>query len=195
MWDGFIELDGNSAICLTNKAYLRTITSGRQGFDRWGKHKWRRNVADVVARLIAALEPEDVVLGGGNVKHLEKLPKGCRAGDNANAFLGGYFRFGRSKEHEYEKQLQNHSPIARSPSARHGGPRSHLQEVRKQHFAELFALTISAAKPYDAEGGGRLLRLLEESRDRSDDQAPLFNSRRNPGCGSGSTLCSAATKI
>ena len=63
---------------------------GQRGLDRWGKPKWRRNVADVVARLIAALEPEDVVLGGGNVKHLEKLPPGCRAGDNANAFLGGF---------------------------------------------------------------------------------------------------------
>jgi polyphosphate glucokinase len=40
--------------------------------------------------LIAALEPEDVVLGGGNVKQLETLPPGCRAGDNANAFIGGF---------------------------------------------------------------------------------------------------------
>jgi polyphosphate glucokinase len=63
---------------------------GQRGLDRWGKQKWRRNVADVVARLIAALEPEDIVLGGGNVKHLDKLPPGCRAGDNANAFLGGF---------------------------------------------------------------------------------------------------------
>jgi polyphosphate glucokinase len=30
------------------------------------------------------------VLGGGNVKRLKRLPKGCRAGDNANAFLGGF---------------------------------------------------------------------------------------------------------
>jgi polyphosphate glucokinase len=63
---------------------------GQRGLDRLGKHKWRRNVADVVARLIAALEPEDVVLGGGNLKQLEKLPQGCRAGDNANAFIGGF---------------------------------------------------------------------------------------------------------
>ena len=63
---------------------------GQRGLDRWGKHKWQRHVADVVARLIAALEPEDVVLGGGNVKYLEKLPPGCRPGDNANAFLGGF---------------------------------------------------------------------------------------------------------
>jgi polyphosphate glucokinase len=31
-----------------------------------------------------------VVLGGGNVKKLKKLPKSCRAGDNANAFIGGF---------------------------------------------------------------------------------------------------------
>ena len=43
-----------------------------------------------MARLAAALEPDDIVLGGGNVKKLKELPPGCRAGDNANAFLGGF---------------------------------------------------------------------------------------------------------
>jgi polyphosphate glucokinase len=70
----------------------RTFESyvGVRGYDRLGKKKWRKEVADVVARLIAALEPEDVVLGGGNVKRLKELPRGCRAGDNANAFSGGF---------------------------------------------------------------------------------------------------------
>ena len=63
---------------------------GIRGLKEHGKKKWRRYVADVVERLIAALEPEDVVLGGGNVKNLKKLPLGCRAGDNANAFVGGF---------------------------------------------------------------------------------------------------------
>ena len=63
---------------------------GRRGLEKWGKKKWRRHVADVVAALHRALEPEHVVLGGGNVKHLEKAPPGCRAGDNANALLGGF---------------------------------------------------------------------------------------------------------
>jgi len=63
---------------------------GVRGYDRLGKKKWRQQVADVVARLSAALEPEDVVVGGGNVKRLKELPPGCRAGDNANAFLGGF---------------------------------------------------------------------------------------------------------
>jgi polyphosphate glucokinase len=63
---------------------------GERGLERVGKQKWRRHVADVVARLAQALEPDDIVLGGGNVKHLVKLPPGCRAGDNANAFVGGF---------------------------------------------------------------------------------------------------------
>ena len=63
---------------------------GERSLEKRGKKKWRRHVADVVERLIAALEPDDVVLGGGNVKKLKELPKGCRAGDNANAFLGGF---------------------------------------------------------------------------------------------------------
>jgi polyphosphate glucokinase len=63
---------------------------GLRGLEKYGKKKWRECVEDVVARLTAALQPDDVVLGGGNVKELKKLPKGCRAGDNANAFVGGF---------------------------------------------------------------------------------------------------------
>jgi len=62
---------------------------GLHGLETHGLEPWRRDVEDVVARLIAALEPEDVVLGGGNIHQLETLPPGCRAGDNSNAFLGG----------------------------------------------------------------------------------------------------------
>jgi polyphosphate glucokinase len=63
---------------------------GLRGLTAHGKKKWRKYVVEVVARLVAALEPDDVVLGGGNVKYLDVLPPGCRAGDNANAFLGGF---------------------------------------------------------------------------------------------------------
>jgi polyphosphate glucokinase len=63
---------------------------GIRGLKKWGKKKWRRYVADVVSRLIAAIEPADVVLGGGNVKKLKKLPPACRVGENANAFRGGF---------------------------------------------------------------------------------------------------------
>src|SRR4029077_19683350 len=63
---------------------------GARSLAKRGKKKWRSHVAEVVNCLIAALEPDDVVLGGGNVKKLKELPKGCREGDNANAFLGGF---------------------------------------------------------------------------------------------------------
>jgi polyphosphate glucokinase len=67
---------------------------GRAGLERYGKKKWRRHVADAVARLIAALEPDDTVIGGGNVRRLGALPPHCRAGDNANAFRGGFRLWG-----------------------------------------------------------------------------------------------------
>jgi polyphosphate glucokinase len=63
---------------------------GRAGLERNGKKKWRRHVADVVERLTAALRPDDTVIGGGNVKKLDALPRRCRAGENANAFRGGF---------------------------------------------------------------------------------------------------------
>jgi polyphosphate glucokinase len=63
---------------------------GVRGLEKHGKKKWRHYVADAVERLVAAIEPDEVVLGGGNVKKLEKLPPGCRAGDNHNAFIGGF---------------------------------------------------------------------------------------------------------
>jgi polyphosphate glucokinase len=63
---------------------------GIRGLEKHGKRKWRRHVADAVQRLIAALEPKDVVLGGGNIHKLKRLPAGCRAGENNNAFLGGF---------------------------------------------------------------------------------------------------------
>jgi len=63
---------------------------GLRGLKRLGKKKWERYVAFGVARLVDALHPDDVVLGGGNTKKLKHLPPGCRRGDNANAFLGGF---------------------------------------------------------------------------------------------------------
>jgi polyphosphate glucokinase len=93
---------------------------GQRGLEHWGKHRWRRHVADVVARFIAALEPEDVVLGGGNLKQLENLPPGCRAGDNANAFLGGFrlwenaaVKRRSSRPTTRSKQVHNHTEGAR----------------------------------------------------------------------------------
>jgi polyphosphate glucokinase len=71
---------------------------GIRGLEKFGKTQWRRHVADIVSRLIAALLPEDVVLGGGNVRRLKTMPAGCRMGDNSNAFIGGFRLWETGKE-------------------------------------------------------------------------------------------------
>jgi polyphosphate glucokinase len=43
----------------------------------------------VVAELARALQPTDIVIGGGNVRLLDAMPPGCRPGDNSHAFIGG----------------------------------------------------------------------------------------------------------
>ncbi len=63
---------------------------GIAGLTRLGKKRWRAAVFDVVERLRVALEVEYVVLGGGNLSKLRTLPPGTRAGDNSNAFTGGF---------------------------------------------------------------------------------------------------------
>jgi polyphosphate glucokinase len=63
---------------------------GSAGLGKRGKRRWRLDVADVVAKLSAALEPEYVVLGGGNARKLDALPPNARLGSNENAFTGGF---------------------------------------------------------------------------------------------------------
>jgi len=96
---------------------------GIRGLKNHGKKKWRNSVTDVVKRLIAALEPDDVVLGGGNVKKLKKLPPGCRAGENNNAFRGG-FRL-------WKQRNAGHRPASSK------APQGQLHRITKERSAEL----------------------------------------------------------
>jgi polyphosphate glucokinase len=70
---------------------------GKRGLDRMGKKGWRRLVGEIVPRLHAAFQVDEVVLGGGNVKQLKALPPDCRLGTNANAFAGGFRLWERPK--------------------------------------------------------------------------------------------------
>ena len=63
---------------------------GARGMRRFGKKKWRAEVDEIVTELVSRIHVDDVVLGGGQVKKLKNLPKGCRQGSNANAFTGGF---------------------------------------------------------------------------------------------------------
>jgi polyphosphate glucokinase len=63
---------------------------GERGLKRLGKKKWHKAVLEVIEQLRAALEPDYVVLGGGNAKRLGDLPANVRLGGNDNAFVGGF---------------------------------------------------------------------------------------------------------
>jgi polyphosphate glucokinase len=63
---------------------------GERGLEKSGKKKWQKTVFEAVEQLRAAMEPDEVVLGGGGVDELDELPPDCRRGANENAFLGGF---------------------------------------------------------------------------------------------------------
>jgi polyphosphate glucokinase len=69
---------------------------GQRGLKKWGKKRWRREVEFVVSTFRTALQPDYIVLGGGNAKLLKELPPEARLGDNANAFIGGFRLWGNS---------------------------------------------------------------------------------------------------
>lgn len=95
---------------------------GLRGLEKRGKKKWRKHVADVVDRLVAALEPDDVVIGGGNAKKLKELPHGCRVGDNASAFQGGFrlWEHAGAKTHGGPDPAGSRSEEAETPSESDG---------------------------------------------------------------------------
>jgi polyphosphate glucokinase len=63
---------------------------GEVGRKRLGKKKWLEAVAETIEALSAALEPDYVVLGGGNSKKVDDLPANARLGANDNAFVGAF---------------------------------------------------------------------------------------------------------
>ncbi len=62
---------------------------GKSGRTQLGQKDWRRRVAYTVTQLKKSLIADYVVLGGGNAKKLDSLPRGAERGHNRNAFLGG----------------------------------------------------------------------------------------------------------
>jgi polyphosphate glucokinase len=78
---------------------------GERGLKRVGKKRWRKLVKDVIERLVSATEPQDVVIGGGNLVHLKQLPHGCRAGNNSNAFVGGFRMWNKRPQRSTRRAL------------------------------------------------------------------------------------------
>lgn len=63
---------------------------GIAGLDKLGRERWREAVLETLDHFYRALEPDYIVLGGGNVAEMGELPPYVRPGDNENAFKGGF---------------------------------------------------------------------------------------------------------
>jgi glucose-6-phosphate isomerase len=144
---------------------------GLRGLQAHGLAQWRRDVEDVVNRLVAALEPEDVVLGGGNVHQLDTLPAGCRAGDNANAFLGG-FRLWESthdglnaSQETKGRAMTGMLPLTARQSWK--ALQAHQETIRSLHLRTLFADDPARGERLTAEAAGIY---LDYSKNRVTDE-------------------------
>jgi hypothetical protein len=62
---------------------------GKPGLEALGKKEWMRHVLFCVGQLKLSFIADYIVLGGGNAKQFDKLPKGIEFGHNRNAFAGG----------------------------------------------------------------------------------------------------------
>jgi hypothetical protein len=62
---------------------------GKDGLEELGEKAWRKEVIYCVKQLKLSFVADTVMLGGGNVKKMARLPRGAKRGDNRNAFLGG----------------------------------------------------------------------------------------------------------
>ena len=62
---------------------------GKVGFDRLGKKEWTRHVLFCLKQLKLAFIADYVVVGGGLIHELGRLPDGLERGDNRNTYLGG----------------------------------------------------------------------------------------------------------
>jgi glucose-6-phosphate isomerase len=167
---------------------------GLHGLQAHGLAQWRRDVEDVVACLVAALEPEDVVLGGGNVHQLQTLPPGCRAGDNSNAFVGGERLWKQSSV----KRRAARASTARVDSARtrRGSEmtamlpltsrqswkalQAHRNDIGERHLRALFAADATRGERLTAEAVGIY---LDYSKNRITDETVTLLCRLAEECG------------
>jgi glucose-6-phosphate isomerase len=143
---------------------------GLAGLQAHGLAQWRRDVDDVVRRLVAALEPDDVVLGGGNVHRLDTLPAGCRAGDNANAFLGGFRLWGVTQDGPNASQDMKGRAMTGLPLTARQAWKSleaHYETIRPLHLRTLFAGDATRGERLTAEAVGIY---LDYSKNRVTDE-------------------------
>ncbi|PWU10562.1 MAG: ROK family protein [Verrucomicrobia bacterium] len=72
---------------------------GKRGLKRRGLTGWRRSFRKIAPRLRAAFRTDYIAIGGGNAKHLGRLPRWIRRGGNHLALAGGARLWNTSVRH------------------------------------------------------------------------------------------------
>jgi glucose-6-phosphate isomerase len=125
---------------------------GLRGLKKHGIKKWRRYVKDVVARLVAALEPDDVVLGGGNVTKLEVMPPHC---PQATMQMPSWEDSGFGGESLKMESIAKPGTAARSVERTAWQDlETHYNQVKNTHLRELFADDLARRERMNAEAAG-----------------------------------------
>ena len=122
------------------------------------------------SRLISALFVDDIVLGGGNAKKLSRLPQGCRMGDNANAFVGGFRMWEDAKDSVFGgSKALSASPPTTALTSRQAWKAldAHARAIRGVHLRTLFADDPARGERLTAEGAGLF---LDYSKNRVTDE-------------------------
>jgi hypothetical protein len=88
VWDNFVLPLELGDLPYRNGSIIEDYL-GEAGQARLGDKAWQRDVQHAVVQLKKSLIADYVVLGGGNAKELNEIPKGVELGNNRNAFLGG----------------------------------------------------------------------------------------------------------
>lgn len=86
--DGFVEPMELGHLPYRKGTYEDYV--GARALEKKKKKKWNKHVHAVIEQFRSALEPDDILVGGGNARHVLALPPRCRLGDNADAFVGGF---------------------------------------------------------------------------------------------------------
>lgn len=86
--DGIVEPMELGHLPFRERTFEDYVSRGAR--EELGQEQWTQAVLETIARLTAAMQPDDVVIGGGEADELDEIPDYCRRGTNDNAFLGGF---------------------------------------------------------------------------------------------------------